>query len=44
MELSAEYDDYADIDIDDDGEGGIEDNSFDIYEDIEMANQSSTGF
>jgi hypothetical protein len=44
MNLSAEYDDYSDIDIDDDGDGDFEDNSFEIFEDIEMANQSSTGF
>ena len=42
MELSAEYEDYADIDIDDDGESDFEDNSFEIFEDIEMANQASS--
>ncbi len=39
-----EYDDYADMDIDDDGEGSVEDTGFEIFEDIEMANQSPIGF
>jgi hypothetical protein len=39
-----EYDDYADMDIDDDGDASVEDTGFEIFEDIEIANQSAIGF